>query len=207
MKLLVGLGNPGSRYANTRHNIGFMVLDRIAKKVPIQLIRSDTLVEMYQTTIEECRVLLLKPQTFMNRSGLAVQFVMQEYAIAPQEIIVIYDDLDLEIGRLRIRKQGGHGGHKGVRSLIEHLDTRNFLRVRMGIGRPDSTFETREDSSRDQIVDYVLQPFSQEEQPVIDEALKRAGEAITLIVTDNVDSAMNVYNRVQEEGSCALWSE
>lgn len=196
MKLLVGLGNPGSRYANTRHNIGFMVLDQMAGKFPIQPIRSDTLVDMYQTTIEEHRVLLLKPQTYMNLSGIAVRFAMQEYDIAPQEMIVVYDDLDLRVGRLRIRKQGGHGGHKGVRSIIEHLDTRYFLRVRMGIGRPDATFEIHEDSPRDQIVDYVLQPFRQDEQSAIDNALKRAVEAITLIVTDNVDGAMNVYNRV-----------
>ena len=196
MKLLVGLGNPGRRYVKTRHNIGFMVLDQVAGKFPMQHIRSDTVVELYQTTIEGCRVLLLKPQTYMNLSGVAVQFVVQEYDISSQEMTVVYDDLDLDVGRLKIRKHGGHGGHKGVRSIIEHLDTRDFFRVRMGIGRPNSTSDTQGDSSREQVVEYVLRPFCQDERPVIDEALKRAVEAITFIVADKVDAAMNMYNRL-----------
>jgi len=202
MKLLVGLGNPGSRYAKTRHNIGFMVIEQVAREFPIQQIQSDAAVELHQTTIDQCRVLLLKPQTYMNLSGVAVQRVMQAYDIAPHEIVVAYDDLDLDVGRLRIRKKGGHGGHKGVRSIIEYLGTPNFVRLRMGIGRPDSVMSevevsaevSAETSGGNSIVEFVLQPFTQEEQPIVDRAVKRAAEAIRLIVADRLDAAMNAYN-------------
>jgi PTH1 family peptidyl-tRNA hydrolase len=210
MKLLVGLGNPGSRYADTRHNIGFMVIEQVARKFPGQHIMSDAEVDVYQTTIDRNRVLLLRPQTYMNLSGIAVQRVVEEYAIDIHDLTVIYDDLDLNVGRLRIRKKGGHGGHKGVRSIIEHLETPHFVRLRMGIGRPNATRADEADGSfadmpsgddlfvdvaaQQSIVEYVLQPFTQAEQPIIREAVERAVDAIGLIAADQVDAAMNLYN-------------
>jgi PTH1 family peptidyl-tRNA hydrolase len=194
MKLVVGLGNPGSRYADTRHNIGFMVIEQVVRAFPGQQILSDAVVDLYQTTIDRNHVLLLKPQTYMNLSGSAVQRVVEEYAVEVHDIAVVYDDLDLSVGRLRIRKKGGHGGHKGVRSIIEHLETTHFVRLRMGIGRPESTQADEGNCQPVDIVEYVLQPFTQAEQPIMREAVKRAVDAIRLIAAGRVDTAMNLHN-------------
>jgi len=195
MKLLVGLGNPGSRYADTRHNIGFWVIDRIAGQFPVQQIVSDAVIDVYQATIDQSQVLLLKPQTYMNLSGIAVQRAIEDYDIAPHDIAVVYDDLDLDVGRLRIRKKGGHGGHKGVRSILEHLETPNFVRLRMGIGRPDSAMLESGAVPRQSVVEYVLHPFTDTELPVIREAVTHAADALRLIAAGQVDAAMNTYNR------------
>lgn len=195
VKLLVGLGNPGREYAATRHNVGFMVVDQLLAAFPGQVVRSDKLMHVYQTTFNVSPILLMKPQTYMNLSGVAVQAAIQEYQVAPDNLIVMYDDLDLPVGRLRIRKRGGHGGHKGMQSIIDHLHTQQFVRLRMGIGRPESAASEEDGPARDQVVDYVLQPFSNAEQPIMAEVLTRAVEALQLIVVDQVESAMNVYNR------------
>jgi len=202
MKLVVGLGNPGPRYADTRHNIGFLVIDEIARQFPVQRLVSDSVMMLYQAIIDHCHVLLLQPQTYMNLSGIAVRQAIQDYDIVPHDIAVIYDDLDLDVGRLRIRKKGGHGGHKGVRSILEHVEAPNFVRLRMGIGRPDSAGAERELLScesnceaRESIVEYVLHPFTHEELPVIREAVVRAADALRLIMAGQVDAAMNAFNR------------
>lgn len=195
MKLLVGLGNPGDQYAKTRHNIGFMVIEKVVEAFPVRALRPDKVMKLYQATIEGHDVLLVKPQTYMNLSGIAVREVLDRYQESPENLVVIYDDLDLDAGRLRIRRQGGHGGHKGMRSIIEHLDTRTFTRVRMGIGRPESSAIGKDLSDRDPVVEYVLQPFYQEEIPIMQETIKRAVEAIKLIVADQIEIAMNRYNR------------
>jgi PTH1 family peptidyl-tRNA hydrolase len=195
MKLLVGLGNPGNQYAATRHNIGFMVLDRLADLFPVRCLRSDKVVHLGQTSMNRHQVLLMKPQTYMNLSGIAVREVLQRYHEPPENVIVVYDDLDLNMGQLRIRRRGGHGGHKGVRSVMEHLETQTFIRLRMGIGRPDPATFPQQMSTREQVVEYVLQPFLQDEQPVMAEAITRAVEAIKLIVADQLEAAMNRYNR------------
>jgi PTH1 family peptidyl-tRNA hydrolase len=124
-----------------------------------------------------------------------VQEVLRRYQKSPENIVVIYDDLDLDIGRLRIRKKGGHGGHKGIKSIIQYLETYEFVRIRIGIGRPDPVAMPEEQPLQNRIVEYVLQPFQQDEQSLIAEVLKRSVEAITLIITDQVDTAMNRYNR------------
>jgi PTH1 family peptidyl-tRNA hydrolase len=131
----------------------------------------------------------------MNLSGLAVKDVVDHYQDTPVHLVVIYDDLDLELGRLRIRKKGGHGGHKGVKSIIEHLDTNEFVRLKIGIGHPLVDAPKPESSERESVVDYVLQPFQSPEQDTVQSAINRAAEAVECIVSGHIDQAMNVYNR------------
>ncbi len=195
MKLIVGLGNPGGQYATTRHNVGFMVLNMLTEMFPVSVVQSTGIAHLYQAAIHDQRVLLIKPQTYMNRSGIAVREVLRQYHESAENLVLIYDDLDLDVGRLRIRKQGGHGGHKGIKSVIEYLETHEFVRIRIGIGRPEPAKMSQEHAEQDHIVEYVLQPFQQEEQPVVLEVLKRCVEAITLILADQLDTAMNRYNR------------
>jgi len=195
MKLLVGLGNPGVQYVKTRHNIGFMTLGKVAEIFPTRVLRADKTVHVYGTTIENQSVLLIKPQTYMNLSGIAVREVVEQYQESSENLIVVYDDLDLEVGRLRIRKQGGPGGHKGVRSIIDYLGTQAFIRVRMGIGRPQVSAASNNTFPNNSIVEYVLEPFDHEEALVIQKVIKRAIEAIKLIMADQIDVAMNAYNR------------
>jgi len=195
MKLIVGLGNPGRQYAKTRHNVGFMALDMLAEVFPVSAVQSDNLARLCRTNIHNQRVLLIKPQAYMNRSGIAVREVLLRYQESPDNLVVIYDDLDLGVGRLRIRKQGGHGGHKGIKSIIDYLETSEFARIRIGIGRPDPAKIPEENSLQESIVEYVLQPFHQDEQPIITEVLKRSVAAIKLIIADQLDTAMNMYNR------------
>jgi len=172
-----------------------MAIDRVFEVFPGTTLQSDHRAHLYQTEIHNQRVFLLKPQTYMNRSGIAVREILHRYEESPEHIVVIYDDLDLAVGRLRIRKKGGHGGHKGLKSLIECLETKEFLRIRMGIGRPERPVIVDKESWQNQIVDYVLQPFGQDEQPMMSAALKRCVEAIALIVVHQTETAMNTYNR------------
>jgi PTH1 family peptidyl-tRNA hydrolase len=195
VRLIVGLGNPGSQYAKTRHNVGFMAIDKLIEVFPVSAVQSDNLAHLYQADIHKQRVLLLKPQTYMNRSGIAVREILRRYEKSFEDLVVVYDDLDLEIGRLRIRKKGGHGGHKGMRSIIECLETKEFVRIKIGIGRPERTEVADKLSLQTQIVDYVLQPFGQDEQPLIGATLARCVEAIELIVVNYLEAAMNRYNR------------
>ena len=198
MWLIVGLGNPGRQYADTRHNVGFMVTDMLAERFPVSSRRSDAKSSLRAISLQRQDALLIQPQTYMNLSGAAVEPVLRQYDESPTHVIVIYDDLDLAPGRLRIRTRGGHGGHKGVKSIIEHLATQDFLRIRIGIGRPQNDTPDQTSTSqdhRDNVVDYVLQPFSQEELPMIGEVMRQTIHAIELIVTDQTAMAMNLYNR------------
>ncbi|MBI5189705.1 MAG: aminoacyl-tRNA hydrolase [Nitrospirae bacterium] len=186
MKIIVGLGNPGEKYAATRHNLGFMVLDRLASKC-----RAGFDNRAHRAFVCRCRVagvdaVLVKPQTFMNLSGEAVAPVIRDAKAGPEDLVVVFDDLDLELGRVRVRKSGGDGGHNGIKSIIEHLDTGNFVRVRLGIGRP----EGRQDAS-----EHVLSPFLEEELPVVAEVLDRAVEAVMSVVREGPDRAMNRFNK------------
>ena len=195
MWLIVGLGNPGRQYAETRHNVGFMVTDMLAEQFPVSSRRSDAGYSLRAISLQQQDVLLILPHTYMNLSGLAVETVLRQYDESPARLIVIYDDLDLVPGRLRIRTRGGHGGHKGVKSIIEHLATQDFLRIRIGIGRPQNDTPDQTSESRDTVVDYVLQPFLQEERPIIGEVMRQTIHAIELIVTAQAAMAMNLYNR------------
>lgn len=183
MKLIVGLGNPGRQYENTRHNVGFRVIDRLAEKLDCTVEK-----EKYKALIGECRLggeklLLVKPQTYMNLSGEAAAALAGFYKIEAEDIITVYDDLALETGRLRIRTKGSHGGHNGMRSIIALLKTEKFARVRIGIGKPQIA-----------VSDYVLGRFSPAEEALIAQAVAEAAEAVMLIIEKGIDKAMNRFN-------------
>lgn len=183
-KLVVGLGNPGSKYQGTRHNVGYEVVDRLAASGhPARFQRKfDGL--LAETEIDYHRVLLLKPETFMNLSGRSVRPCLQFYKLPPTDLLVICDDLALPLGRLRIRRGGSDGGQKGLRDIINQLGTPDFPRLRIGIGDPGPT-----DAS-----DYVLTRFKPSEQPVIDDTLILATQAVAVWVTRGIEEAMNRFN-------------
>ena len=183
MGLLVGLGNPGSRYARTRHNIGFMVLDALADDLGLTF-REKEEYRVIDGSMENERIIFMEPLTFMNRSGIAVRKISDKHAVPPEKIIVIHDDLDLPAGKLKIRKKGSSGGHKGIESVIQNLGTRDFIRVKIGIGRdpliPSETF--------------VLSKFRRDEIPLIRDAVAQASRAVACIIAEGPDSAMNKFN-------------
>ncbi len=183
-KLLVGLGNPGVRYALNRHNAGFLLLDRFAAAHQLSFARRRFNAQLAEGIVAGERVLLAKPQTFMNLSGNAVGKLASFYRIPTRDIIVCYDDLDLPFGRIRLRAQGSAGGHHGMESIIAALGTNDFARLRIGIGRPDS----RED------VNHVLGNFSGDETRMLDETLARAREALETWLREGIVKAMNEFN-------------
>ncbi len=183
MWLIVGLGNPGRRYIKTRHNIGFLVIDKLADRFSVNLKESE-LFEIGEGDIAGERVILLKPLTYMNKSGIAVSAVSRRNGVMSENIVVIHDDLDLETGRIRIRKKGSAGGHNGVKSVIQSTGTIEFIRVKIGIDR-DMTMRTE---------DYVLKKFSSEEVPLIREAVSLASLAVPEIIAKGVETAMNSFN-------------
>lgn len=187
MKLIVGLGNPGREYAATRHNVGFMVIDRLALELGVAVEKKMFKALVGQGQIDGEKVVLVKPQTYMNLSGEAVGALLNWYKLTAADLIVIFDDLDLPPGKLRIRSEGGAGGHKGMQSIIQVLGAENFHRVRVGIGRPaDPDFET---------ADYVLSRFGADVSKELGEALDLAAEAVRCTVRDGAERAMNLYNR------------
>jgi PTH1 family peptidyl-tRNA hydrolase len=183
-RLIVGLGNPGRQYADNRHNVGFQCLDRLAKAWGLSLSRRKHKALLAQGEIVGQRAVLAKPQTFMNLSGEAVKRLARFYQVPPENILVIYDDLDLPLGRIRLRPEGGSGGHKGMKSIIQHLGSNGFARLRVGIGRP-----THGDP-----VDYVLSDFTSDEWTVIEEVYERVVSAVELWLAKGIAAAMNRYN-------------
>ena len=186
MYLVVGLGNPGRQYEATRHNMGFDVIDRLVEehRIPQGGVKFNA---MYgKGIIGGEQVLLMKPLSYMNLSGGPVRDMAHYFKIDPEtEMIVIYDDIDLEPGQLRIRKQGSAGGHNGIKSIISHLGTQEFLRIKVGIGeKPD----------RWDLADYVLAPFTPENREKVEEAVKDAADALEMILSGDTDGAMNRYN-------------
>lgn len=185
MKLIVGLGNPGPHYELTRHNVGFMVADLAA-----DLLNTDFKLSKHRALVAESRlegekIILVKPQTFMNLSGEAVLALLNWYKLTPQDVIVIYDDLDLAVGRLRIREKGSAGGQKGMSNIINLLGTEEITRIRIGIGRPPAGWDT---------ADYVLSRFTDAEWKILEELLPKAAEAALLLAKGRLDEAMNKYN-------------
>ncbi len=184
MKLVVGLGNPGSRYANTRHNVGFMVLDRLARRCNVDINKKQCNALTGLGTMAGHRVCLAKPQTYMNLSGEAVSCLARFYKVSPKDMLVIYDDRDLPVGRIRLREKGSAGGHRGLQSIIGMLGTSDIPRLRIGIGRPEEM----------EAVDHVLGRFSAEERPLIEEALERSLEAVEVALAEGMEAAMNKFN-------------
>jgi peptidyl-tRNA hydrolase, PTH1 family len=183
--LIIGLGNPGREYRETRHNIGFMVLDRLAVKLNARFTRLQSKALVASVNYLDRKIILAKPQTFMNLSGQSVQGLIHFYKLPLENLLIAHDDLDLPVGTIRIRPDGGSAGQKGMSSTIERLGTDEFPRLRLGIGRPPGQM---------QAPDYVLQDFSNADLTVISETLNRAVEAALMWVTDGLDVAMNKYN-------------
>ncbi len=185
IRLIAGLGNPGREYQRTRHNVGFMVLDRLAADANLRWDFSSK----WNAGWAKSDVIMVKPATFMNRSGQAVAAIANFYKIAASEVLVVLDDLALPLGRLRVRAQGSSGGHNGLESVIEHFGTEAVPRLRIGIGAAPSHGA----------VDYVLGRFFEEEQPLLDATIKRAAEAVKCAVDKGPIAAMNVFNQPPEE--------
>ena len=185
MKLVVGLGNPGKQYEKTKHNIGFMVVDAIADSVPHTPWREKQRAEVCSITVAGEKVLLVKPQTFMNVSGESVGPLMRYYKIDPSDVYCIYDDMDLPVGKLRIRPNGSSGGHNGIKSLISHIGTENFPRFRVGIGRPLPQWT---------VIDHVLAPFSEDSQEKVQKGIKDTVKAVLGTLEVGIDKGMNQFN-------------
>lgn len=185
--LIVGLGNYGAKYAETRHNAGWHVLELITQQHShFRFDESRNKALIARGDLAGAKVALVKPQTYMNLSGEAVGPIARFYKIPPERVLVAYDDLDLPLATLRLRPQGGAGGHKGMTSLIQHLGTQNFPRLRLGIGRPPGQMPVEA---------YVLQKFSSDEWAAMSQTYERAVKAITMILTDGLEKAMNEFNR------------
>lgn len=185
MKIMVGLGNPGAEYAHTKHNVGFMLVDALAERIGI-----DTWQEKFNSLIavgriDAQKVLLVKPLTYMNESGRAVGPLLDWYKLAPEDLIVAHDDMDIAAGTIRLRRKGSAGGHNGIKSLLAHIGSEDFSRVRIGIGRPLPGWT---------VVRHVLAPFPADDATKIQAAISYLLPAVECIVTDGIDMAMNRYN-------------
>jgi PTH1 family peptidyl-tRNA hydrolase len=185
-RLIVGLGNPGPGYARHRHNVGFMVVDRFAERHGFRFGKREANALVATGSFEGEPLALAKPQAYMNRSGAPVRALVRRYTRGPADLIVVYDELDLPLGRLRIRKEGSHGGHNGMRDIIAALGTQEFVRVRLGVGRPPSG----EDSA-----DHVLSPFTPDERPIVEAMIDAGVTALESILRHGIDPAMNQFNR------------
>jgi len=183
--LIVGLGNPGREYAAHRHNVGFQVVDALARSHELAFSGRKGLARVAQGDIDGQPVILAKPQTFMNLSGKSVGRLSRSLGVPPERILVIYDDLDLPLGRLRLRAEGSSGGHKGIRSIIDVLGTQAFPRLRVGIDRPPGRMDP---------VDYVLQPFDRDQKLFLAEAVARAAAAVECWLAEGIIAAMDRFN-------------
>lgn len=184
MKIIIGLGNPGKAYANNRHNVGFQCLDYFALLHHIPVKERKRRVRLGMGQVAGIPVVLAKPRTFMNMSGEAVGWLVRQFGVTLDDLLVIYDDLDLPLGKIRIRRRGGSAGHKGVESIITSLGSQDFPRIRVGIGRPDDGDE----------VSYVLSDFTAQEKRPLAEAVATVADAIYCILTEGIEVAMNRYN-------------
>jgi len=183
MYLIVGLGNPEPEYSNTRHNMGFDVLNNLAKKNKIEICKRKFNGLYGMGEISNKKVILLKPQTYMNESGISIIETQKFYKIPNEKIIVIYDDVDIEVGKIRLREQGSANTHNGMKSVIRHLGTKEFVRVRVGIGKNDKD-----------IADYVLEQISKFDRQAIDAGIEKAALAVEEVLKSDIQTAMNKYN-------------
>ncbi|MDO4169655.1 MAG: aminoacyl-tRNA hydrolase [Lachnospiraceae bacterium] len=186
MKVIVGLGNPDKKYHGTRHNIGFQAMDYLADKYRIAIDTKKHKGLIGKGFIEGQKVLLVKPMTYMNLSGECLRQIMDFYKLEPEDFIVIYDDINLDVGQLRIRKKGSAGGHNGIKSIIAHLGSQEFPRIRIGVGEKPKEYD---------LADYVLGRFSKQELEIYDQLMPNIAGATELMIWDDIDQAMNLYNR------------
>lgn len=190
MFIIAGLGNPGKRYENTRHNVGFDAIDELVDRYRIPGSGVSHKAMYGKGIMEGQKVILAKPLTFMNLSGEAIRGLVDYYKIDPEEeLLVIYDDISLEPGNIRIRKKGSAGGHNGIKSIISQLGTQNFQRIRIGVGEKPKNWD---------LADYVLGTFGKEDRVLVEEAIGHAAQAAALIVQGKIDEAMNRFNRTRE---------
>lgn len=185
MYIIAGLGNPTKEYAGTRHNVGFRVIDELADKLNVDVSEKKHRALCARGVIGGEKVILLKPQTFMNLSGESIRAAADYYKVEPEQVLILYDDVSLPPGQLRIRTKGSAGGHNGIKSIISHLGTQEFPRIRVGVGEKPRGMD---------LADYVLGRFSKEEAPLMEDAFKEAAEAVCLFITDGADAAMNHFN-------------
>lgn len=184
MFLIIGLGNPGDKYKDTKHNVGFFVIDKIAESLGVTVEKKQARSLVESTSWEGKKILLVKPQTYMNLSGEAIRELINYYDNI-ENFIVIYDDKDLDIGQLRFRRDGSAGGHNGIKSIINNLNSSNFERLKVGIGKPPAQVPVK---------NFVLQRFSKEERQVIDESVDRAVEGVKVWLNEDISVAMNHFN-------------
>lgn len=190
MRLIVGLGNPGPTYENTRHNAGFMVIDKLSEEFGISINKDKFDMRYGRGDIKSKAVMLAKPMAFMNRSGWPVQKLAAYFKIDSRDLIVVHDDIDLAFGRLKIKEKGGHGGHRGLKSIIQAIGEDAFVRLRIGVGRSETGSS---------VSDHVLGPFYDDESTLLDEILNRARDAVVTILTEGPKAAMNRFNEKNVE--------
>ncbi|MBN2654820.1 MAG: aminoacyl-tRNA hydrolase [Nitrospirae bacterium] len=188
MWIIAGLGNPGRKYSNTRHNIGFKVIDTLSDEQSSEMTEKAFFISG-KAVISGAQTLLLKPLTYMNRSGAAVRKLMDKHYTSPENLIVVHDDLDLDAGVIKIRRGGSSGGHRGIESIISFIGSKDFIRIKIGISRDPSML----------VEDYVLKPFGSEHKAVIADAVARAAEAVSVIIAEGAESAMNKFNRTNPQ--------
>lgn len=188
--LIVGLGNPGPKYTGTRHNVGFMAVDELARRHGLLFSAKQNEAQVAHGKIEGVRVIIAKPQIYMNESGRSVGALSRFYKVPIERVLVIYDELDLPVGTIRIREKGSANGHNGIKSIIQHLGTQSFPRLRIGIDKPVVAGYNQ--------IDWVLGRFTKEEQRIIEETLPRVSEAVEAILTTGMERAMNRYNTREE---------
>ena len=193
MKLIVGLGNPGREHEKNRHNLGFMCLNYFARRHGIRFDKKQGRARIGSGEVAGSKVVVARPQTYMNQSGQAVSRLVKKYKVNPDSLLVIHDDLDLPLGKIRIRQGGGSAGHKGINSVATELGSQDFSRLRVGIGRP-AVVEGSAETTEDDIVAYVLSDFTSEEKKAINQILPRVSEAILCVLTEGLTAAMNKYN-------------
>lgn len=185
MYIIAGLGNPTSKYEHTRHNVGFEVIDRLAEEYHISVDTKKHRALIGKGVIGNQKVILVKPQTFMNLSGESIREVLEYYKVEPSELIVIYDDISLEPGQIRVRGKGSAGGHNGIKNIILHLATQNFPRVKVGVGEKPAHMD---------LADHVLGRFNREDGQLVEEAKNDAVKAVACILENDVETAMNAFN-------------
>ncbi len=186
MWAVIGLGNPGRRYARTRHNVGFMFVRMIADRQGVKIKRSPYLARVAETKVNDENLILVQPQIYMNQSGLAVREIAKAYELAARDIIIVYDDLDIPLGQIRVRRKGSAGSHHGLQSVIDELRTQSFPRIRLGIGPL---------ADREEAIRFVLAPFGEEEIPLLEKSLDKAGRALAMILDGRIDRAMSTFNQ------------